>query len=183
MLNSIIQVTNAWFAQVFGAVERGIDAHRAADANAGLGARDVPETEIVERADLHVFDRCGLDGKAACAVVVPSMRLLIIFMYTSKFLVPPGHERAPLPSRGSIACDTRPTRSAELLGHRTYCGILASRSRWLAFEVSCRYGRRSGINFWMPVDTLYLLRLSTCHGLSLRCALRGQFRGPANAPT
>jgi hypothetical protein len=74
-----------------------------------------------------------------------------------------------------IAEATRPTRSAELLGHRTYCGILASRSRWLAFEVSCRYGRRSGINFWMPIDTLYFL--STCHGLSLRCALRGHFAG------
>jgi hypothetical protein len=45
MLNSIIQVTNASLAQVFGgAVERGIDAHRAADANAGLGARNTSES-------------------------------------------------------------------------------------------------------------------------------------------
>ena len=44
-------------------VERRIDTDRAADANAGVGARDVPEAGTIEGADLHVFDRFGLDGK------------------------------------------------------------------------------------------------------------------------
>src|SRR5205814_3190210 len=36
---------------------------RGADAHAGLGARNVVEPITIERADLHVFDRLGLDGK------------------------------------------------------------------------------------------------------------------------
>jgi hypothetical protein len=39
-----------------------------------------------------------------------------------------------------------------------------------AFEFCC--GRHEASPF-----------MSTCHGLSLRCALRGQFRGPASVPT
>src|ERR1041384_3885505 len=34
-----------------------------ADLEAGIGARDVEEPFAVETADLHVFDRLGLDGK------------------------------------------------------------------------------------------------------------------------
>src|SRR6185437_13197443 len=32
----------------------------------GVGARDVEETGTIERANLHVLDRFGLDGKISC---------------------------------------------------------------------------------------------------------------------
>src|SRR6266404_4576151 len=38
-------------------------AHIPADLEAGIGARDIEESIAIETADLHVFDRLGLDGK------------------------------------------------------------------------------------------------------------------------
>ena len=38
----------------------------AADLDAGIGARNVEEPFAVQTADLHVFDRFGLDGKIGC---------------------------------------------------------------------------------------------------------------------
>src|SRR5262249_59074915 len=37
--------------------------HPTADLEAGIGARNVEEPFAVQTADLHVFDRFGLDGK------------------------------------------------------------------------------------------------------------------------
>ena len=46
--------------------------HPAADLETGIGARDIEEPFAVETADLHVFDRFGLDGKIGC--LCPSNR-------------------------------------------------------------------------------------------------------------
>ena len=46
-----------------GAVERHVGTQVAAQLDAGIGARDVVETRAVQRADLHVFDRLGLQRK------------------------------------------------------------------------------------------------------------------------
>ena len=64
------------------------------------------------------------------------------------------HRRRQTSTRLQGATPTGP-RGRSCRTSRTYCGILASRSRWLAFEVSCRYRRRSGIIFgWrlIPYD-------------------------------
>jgi hypothetical protein len=44
----------------------GLQANPAADLQARVGARDVIETRAVERANLHVLDRFGLNGKIGC---------------------------------------------------------------------------------------------------------------------
>src|SRR5262249_39107389 len=50
------------------AVEHRVDAQITADLDAGIGARNVPESGTIQRADPHVFDRFGLYGRsAACA--------------------------------------------------------------------------------------------------------------------
>ena len=43
-----------------------VGADIAAELDAGVAARDVVETFTIERADLHVLDRLGLDGKIGC---------------------------------------------------------------------------------------------------------------------
>src|SRR5262249_56819536 len=43
-----------------------------ADLEAGIGARNVEDPFAVQTADLHVFDRFGLDGKIGC--LCPSNR-------------------------------------------------------------------------------------------------------------
>ncbi len=48
---------------VRGTVERGSDTDRAADADAGIGARNIIEARAVKRAHLHILDRLRLDGK------------------------------------------------------------------------------------------------------------------------
>src|ERR1700716_4041869 len=45
------------------AVESGVGAQITADLDAGIGARDKPEASAIERTDLYVFDRLGLDRK------------------------------------------------------------------------------------------------------------------------
>jgi hypothetical protein len=70
------------------AVERGADAQIAADLDAGIGARDLPESGTIQGADPYVFDRFGLDGKVGCLCPLmairpaaePSIRLLTNFM-------------------------------------------------------------------------------------------------------
>src|SRR5262249_19864637 len=44
----------------------GLGAHIATDLDAHIGARHIVETRPVEAANLHVFDRFGLDGKISC---------------------------------------------------------------------------------------------------------------------
>ena len=70
------------------AVERSVDAQITADLDAGISARDIPESGTIQGADPHVFDRFGLHGRsAACAppmatraAAEPRTRLLTIVM-------------------------------------------------------------------------------------------------------
>jgi hypothetical protein len=43
------------------AIERGVNAQVTTDLHAGVGAGDVPKSGTIERADLHILDRLGLD--------------------------------------------------------------------------------------------------------------------------
>src|SRR5262249_37042986 len=54
---------NIGVAGASGVAEVLVVAHPAADLETGIGARDVEEAFAVQAADLHVFDRLGLDRK------------------------------------------------------------------------------------------------------------------------
>jgi hypothetical protein len=45
------------------AIDGDVGAHVAAELDAGVGAGNVEEACAIERADLHIFDRLGLDRK------------------------------------------------------------------------------------------------------------------------
>ena len=47
-------------------VQRGFNAQITTQLDAGVGAGDVVETRTIKRADPHVLDRFGLDGKISC---------------------------------------------------------------------------------------------------------------------
>jgi hypothetical protein len=73
-------------------VERGVNAQIATQLDAGVGARNVEETGTIRRADSHILDRFGLDGKisrlcppmASRPAAEPRTRLLIVFILASK---------------------------------------------------------------------------------------------------
>jgi len=45
------------------AVKRGVDAQIAAELDTGVGAGNVEEAGAIQRADPHILDRLGFDGK------------------------------------------------------------------------------------------------------------------------
>lgn len=73
-----------------------LEAGPAADLQADVGARNVVEPCAVERANLHVLDRFGLDGKIGCrhavavtarAAAPPRRRLFTIFILNLQTVV------------------------------------------------------------------------------------------------
>src|SRR5207245_2650326 len=47
------------------AIERGVDAQKPAEFDAGVGARNVEKAGTIQGADPHVINRFGLDGKVS----------------------------------------------------------------------------------------------------------------------
>ena len=79
-------------------------AHITADLDAGIGSGDIEEPGAIDAANLHVFDRFGLNGKigSLCSsdrnepAAEPRRRLFTIFIVTSKFAL--GRVQTPLGS-------------------------------------------------------------------------------------
>src|SRR5262249_40478281 len=62
-LSGLCRVAEANGSTVAGRIEASLHADRAAKLDAGVSTGDVKDPRAVQTADLHVFDRLGLDGK------------------------------------------------------------------------------------------------------------------------